>query len=148
MKTKILTLVAIIATSISFTSCSDKYIYSHGILHPVYIDYEEIKRNGIEVTEDDAPKNAEIIGRLSYVVRFERGSEAVKQKLDPNTDDMIVPISKYKKIGSLEEDIKKLPQYIVHEIQKRKGKGIAKIDVSVTHFEDNPIFHIRGVIYR
>lgn len=122
MKTKNIILATLVVASISLTSCSEhSYIYSFGIEQAVYVDYEEIQQRGIEVTENDIPKDATMLGRLSYIVRFPRVYKKTKTEETKDSYDMAIPTSNYSytKIGNLDEDIKRIPKIIADLVKKK-----------------------------
>jgi len=131
-----------------------------------YVNYEDIRAEGCEVTENDVPEGAVSIGRLTRIVSFRR--EIIRKKrlnpkwktrpVEKNTagDMYITDLKKEPKyvydieiVGDYATDLKKLAADIANEAKRRGGKGIAKISVRLDKGTASvPEFIINGLIYR
>ncbi|MDU7314178.1 MAG: hypothetical protein E7L36_00520 [Prevotella bivia] len=137
-------------SAILLTSCSTTTIVP-GFEKTIFIDYSLFRSNGIEVSDANVPDGCTSIGQLSEIVRFSRIYESKTVAIPRNSnDDIIVPMSKtiITSNGDFDSDIISMAEKISTIVKERNGKGIAKLNVSVTDTQEQPVFFITGIVYK
>lgn len=144
-------LFLLIVIAASLTSCSDVTIPP--FRHVLFIDFEEIRSYGVEVTNGNLPEGAIPLGPYVETVCYGRSKKRSRTTSEseafPNQPVFKVQTTT---IGSQDSDLKKLNASIANEVKKIGGDGIAKLAVSQTYnFEYTiavPYYHIEGIIYK
>ena len=132
------------------TSCSTTTVVP-GFEKTVFIDYSLFRSNGIEASDANVPDGCTSIGQLSEIVCFSRTYESKKVAIPRNSnDDIVVPMSKtiITSNEDFDSDIRSVAAKIATIVKDRNGKGIAKMNVSVTDAQYHPIFYISGIVYK
>lgn len=134
------------------TSCSTTTVVS-GFERTIFIDYSLFRANGIEVSDTEVPDGRTPLGQLSEIVRFSRTYKSKKISLSGNSnDDIVVPTSKtiITTDGNIDIDIdiRDVAAKIAAIVKDRDGRGIAKMNVSVTDAQSQPVFYVSGIIYK
>ncbi|EHO73515.1 hypothetical protein HMPREF9140_00437 [Prevotella micans F0438] len=134
------------------TSCSTTTVVP-GFERTIFIDYSLFRANGIEVSDTEVPDGRTPLGQLSEIVRFSRTYKSKKISLSGNSnDDIVVPTSKtiITTDGNIDIDIdiRDVAAKIAAIVKDRDGRGIAKMNVSVTDAQSQPVFYVSGIIYK
>lgn len=126
----------------------------------LFIDFEDIRSYGVEVTNGDLPEGAIPLGPYSETVCFGRIlKEKVEIEMQESEAFPNVVIAKNQKrttvkVGNQKSDLTKLDKNIADAIKMVGGDGIAKLTVGETTTVDvysgltAPVYHIRGIIYK
>lgn len=156
MKKLILFLFAVILLS----ACETPKFSIPAFMDILFIDYEDIRSHGVEVTSGDPPQNAIPLGSYSEIVCYGRLETKVRDfemgESDAFQNNVVAKKKKTEilKIGDEESDLRKLDKDIADAIKQLGGDGIANLTVKETTTTDiankivAPIYHIDGVIYR
>ena len=132
------------------TSCSTTTVVP-GFERTIFIDYSLVRANGVEVSDTEVPDGRTPLGQLSEIVRFSRTYKSKKISLSGNSnDDIVVPTSKtiITTDGNIDIDIRDMAAKIAAIVKDRDGRGIAKMNVSVTDAQSQPVFYVSGIIYK
>ncbi len=136
------------------TSCSTTTVVP-GFERTIFIDYSLFRANGVEVSDTEVPDGRTPLGQLSEIVRFSRTYKSKKISLSGNSnDDIVVPTSKtiITTDGNIDIDIdidiRDMAAKIAAIVKDRDGRGIAKMNVSVTDAQSQPVFYVSGIIYK
>jgi len=134
------------------TSCSTTTVVP-GFERTIFIDYSLFRANGIEVSDTEVPDGRTPLGQLSEIVRFSRTYKSKKISLSGNSnDDIVLPTSKtiITTDGNIDIDIdiRDVAAKIAAIVKDRDGRGIAKMNVSVTDAQSQPVFYVSGIIYK
>lgn len=141
----------------ALTGCTAPELTIAPFRHVMFVDYEEIRSYGVEVTNGDMPDGAIPLGpyveTVCYGRQKVRRGQTEESEAFPNN-----PVFKRKNInvGSQESDLKQLNKSIAEEIKKVGGDGIAKFSVRQTYMSEMetdltiivPVYSIEGVIYK
>ena len=124
-----------------------------GFERTIFIDYSLFRANGIEVSDTEVPDGRTPLGQLSEIVRFSRTYKSKKISLSGNSnDDIVLPTSKtiITTDGNIDIDIdiRDVAAKIAAIVKDRDGRGIAKMNVSVTDAQSQPVFYVSGIIYK
>lgn len=139
------------------SGCSSSQITISPFRHVLFVDFEDIRSFGVEVTTEDMPDGAIPLGPYSETVCYGRQKVKIgkteESEAFPNS-----PVFKRKSVnvGSQENDLKLLNKSIADEIKKAGGDGIAKFSVRQTYLSEMemnlsiivPVYSIEGIIYK
>ncbi len=147
-------LFLLIVIAASLTSCS--YTIPP-FRHVLFIDFEDIRSYGVEVTNGNLPEGAIPLGPYVETVCYGRSSKrkgtVSESKAFPNQPEFKVQTIN---IGSEDSDLKQLNASLANEIKKIGGDGIAKLTVSQFYNTEYikilgiaiPFYEIEGIIYK
>lgn len=132
-------------------SCSTTTVIP-GFERTIFIDYSLFTKNGVEVSDTDVPNDCTAIGQLTEIIRFPRvyKEQTISIPSTPTDDDMFSSRSKTILTSNrdLDSDVKSITEKITTIVKNRNGKGIAKLNVSVTNAHPQPTFYVSGIIYK
>lgn len=158
LTTKIITFIIFVA---ALAACDSQSYVISPFRNILFVNFEEIRSYGVEVTEGEKPDGTTTIGPYDELVCFGRSKKSVVEKQESKSFSN-TPVFKEKFVytGSQDTDLKTLNSNLAQEIKTIGGDGIAKlkveqlfdtyvnkgsfIDYSITY----PVYRITGIIYK
>ena len=125
--------------------------------HVLFIDFEDIRSYGVEVTNGDMPQGAVTLGPYVESVFFGRAKKRMGKAIESDAfPNNAVFKTKTIYIGSQDSDLKSLNKSIAEEIKAIGGDGIANLTVKQLYNNELsrlykmslPLYHIEGIIYK
>lgn len=150
-------IILFIVLAVALSGCTAPQLAIAPFRHILFVDYQEIRSYGVEVTNGDIPNGAIPLGPYAETVCYGRQKikigKAEESEAFPNN---AVFKRKNINIGNQETDLKLLNKSIAEEIKKVGGDGIAKFTVRQTYMSELemdysiivPVYSIEGIIYK